>query len=376
MKVVLVHDYIKEYGGAERVLETLHELYPDAPIYTSVFYPQFLGPHRKRFEKMQIHTSWLQYLPFGYKFISPFRLVSPWVFKHFDLSSYDVIIVSQTGAYFPNFVKKGHAKLLTYTHTPPRYLYGYKTAREWKNNPVLRVLGELANHFLRLADFRASQNVDQFIANSEEVKARIKKFYRKDAIVVYPPVLIFKKSETYNLKSKTYYLAGGRLARAKGMDVIIDAFVKNGKSLKIFGKGFAGYEEELRVKIDNKKSKIEFVGEVSDEEKMTLMQNAKAYVFASYDEDFGITPVEAMSLGTPVITYKSGGVKETVIEGETGMFYEPNTPEALERAVEQFEKMNLRGDDCKKQAQKFAKEQFIKRIEEVVRSVPVIDQDA
>jgi glycosyltransferase involved in cell wall biosynthesis len=317
---------------------------------------------------MDIHTSWLQYLPFSYKFISLFRIVSPWVFKHFDLSSYDVIIVSQTGAYFPNFVKKGQAKLATYTHTPPRYLYGYKTAREWKNNPILRVLGELANHFLRLADFRASRNVDQFIANSEEVKSRIKKFYRRDAVVIYPPVEIAKESKPDKTKSNSYFLAGGRLARAKGMDVIIDAFVKNGESLKIFGKGFAGYEDELKAKMEDRRSKIEFVGEVSDEEKMTLMKDAKAYIFASYDEDFGITPVEAMSLGTPVIAYKSGGVKETVIDGKTGLFYEPNTPEALERAVEKFKKLNLKAEDCRKQAQKFAKEQFIKRIEEVVLS--------
>lgn len=369
MKIALVHDYIKEYGGAERVLETLREMYPDAPIYTSVFYPQFLGPHRKRFEKMHIHTSWLQYLPFGYKFISLFRIVSPWVFKNFDLSAYDVIIVSQTGAYFPNFVKKGHTKLITYTHTPPRYLYGYKTAREWKNNPILRVLGELANHFLRLADFQASKNVDQFIANSEEVKARIKKFYRNDAVVVYPPVEIANiknQISKQSSKSKDYFLAGGRLARAKGMDIIIDAFIQNGKSLKIFGKGFAGYEDELKSKVKNQKAKIEFVGEVSDNEKLELMQNAKAYIFASHDEDFGITPVEAMSVGTPVIAYKSGGVKETVIDGRTGVFYEPNTAEKLDKAVKIFEKMKIKTGDCTKQAEKFSKEQFEKKIHAII----------
>jgi hypothetical protein len=117
------------------------------------------------------------------------RLASPFVFKNFDLSKFDVIIVSQTGAYFPNLIHKGQAKLICYTHTPPRYLYGYKTAREWKKNKVLLVLGEIANHFLRIIDFNAAQNVDQFIANSEEVRARIKKFYRKDAVVIYPPAV-------------------------------------------------------------------------------------------------------------------------------------------------------------------------------------------
>ncbi len=368
MKVAIVHDYIKEYGGAERVLETLHEVYPDATIYTSVYCPSYLGPHRQRFEKMHIKTSFLQYIPFKEKLLSPFRLISPLIFKLFDLSSYDVILISQTGAYFPNFVRKGKATLITYTHTPPRYLYGYKTAREWKKNKIFFVLAEIANHFLRLADFSAAQNVDQFICNSEEVRKRIQKWYRKDAIVIYPPVDIASIKQLKNKKksnSESYYLAGGRLARAKGMDVIIDAFNHNKKPLKVFGKGFAGYGEELRKKA---KKNIEFVGEVTDEEKLQLMVDAKAFIFASYDEDFGITPVEVMGTGTPVIAYRSGGVQETVVEGKTGVFYAPNTPSELVEAVEKFEKAKIKKEDCIKQAQKFSKERFVKEIKRVITS--------
>lgn len=188
MKIALVHDYIKEYGGAERVLEALHELYPDAPVFTTVYCPEFLGPHQERFRNWDIRTSVAQYLPFKDKLISPLRLVAPFLFRNWDFSGFDVIIVSATGAYCPNLIDKKSAKLICYCHTPPRYLYGYATARDWKKNPIFRVLGELANHFLRLVDFKSSQNVDLFIANSEEVKARIKKFYRKEAVVVYPPV--------------------------------------------------------------------------------------------------------------------------------------------------------------------------------------------
>src|SRR5690606_6966157 len=131
MKIALVHDYIKEYGGAERVLEALHAIYPEAPVYTSLYYPSFLGPHKERFEKMDIRYTWMQHIPFSYKLISPLRLLSPLAFRMLDLSEFDVIITSQTGAYFPNLVKKGKpstgsgsngAKLISYTHTPPRYL--------------------------------------------------------------------------------------------------------------------------------------------------------------------------------------------------------------------------------------------------------------
>src|SRR3989344_2800931 len=148
MKIALVHDYIKEYGGAERVLETLHEIFPDAPIYTSVYLPEFLGPHKARFEKMDIHSSFFQYVPFSHKLLSPFRIISPFAFWLFDFSKYDVIIVSQTGAYFPNCIRKGNAKLICYTHTPPRYLYGYMTARQTPRNLFVKGLMLFVFHFL------------------------------------------------------------------------------------------------------------------------------------------------------------------------------------------------------------------------------------
>lgn len=367
MKIAIVHDYIKEYGGAERVLEELVKIFPNAQIYTSIYLPSYLGPHEERFKNFKIHTSFLQFFPFKAKLISPFRLIAPFAFMSINLSRYDVVLVSQTGAYFPNLVSKGNAKLICYTHTPPRYLYGYKTARDWKNNKFKLAVGSLMNHFLRMVDYHASKNVDLFIANSQEVASRIKKFYRRTSIVIYPPVEISSKSET-RTSDKKYYLAGGRLARAKGTDIILKAFVQNKKLLKIFGKGFAGFEEELLAKIDGKKSNIEFVGEVSDIEKFELMKNGKAYIFASFDEDFGITPVEAMSTGTPVIAYKSGGVKETIVDRKTGVFYEPNTPEALNEVIKQFEKSKINPEICRNQAEKFSNKIFEKKIKEIVKN--------
>lgn len=362
MKIAIVHDYLKEFGGAERVLEELIKLYPDADVYTSLYAPEFLGPHKKRFEQYDIKTTFLNNIPFKHKLISPLRLVSPLAFKSLDLSKYDVVIVSQTGAYFPNLVKHKKGRLITYTHTPPRYLYGYATAREWRKNRLFYAGALVANHVLRMVDFEASKNVDQFIANSEEVASRIKKFYRRDAIVVYPPVHI---PNVVKGKKEEFYLTGGRLARAKGIDVVVKAFNKNGLPLKIFGKGFAGFEEELK---SIARENIEFVGEVTDEEKFELMAQSKAFVFASYDEDFGITPVEAMGVGTPVIAYRSGGVKETVIDEKTGVFYDENTPESLNNAIEKFEKIKINPDDCVARAEKFSEKEFDKKIKEVVEN--------
>jgi glycosyltransferase involved in cell wall biosynthesis len=395
MKVAIVHDYIKEYGGAERVLEALCEIYPDADVYTSIYAPEFLGPHRSRFEKYQIKTTFLNHIPLRHKLISPLRLLSPLAFMSLDLSKYDVVIVSQTGAYFPNIVGSKKQKairsassgqeskkpiLICYTHTPPRYLYGYATARNWKKNKLFAGIAHVANHFLRMIDFNASKNVDFFIANSEEISGRIKKFYKRDATVIYPPVDVSSKYKEVNIKdgrseksknakylihNTSYYLTGGRLARAKGIDVIVKAFNKNGLPLKIFGKGFAGFEEELRK---TAKNNIEFIGEINDKEKMDLMSGAKAFIFASYDEDFGITPVEAMSVGTPVIAYKSGGVKETVLQSRTGLFYDLNTPEALSEALERFGKLKINPEDCIRQAEKFSSIRFKKAIEKFVNS--------
>src|SRR6185312_15354562 len=231
MKVALVHDYIKEYGGAEKVLEALHELFPDAPIFTSVYLPEYLGPLKERFLDWDIRTSFLQHMPFNAKLISPFRLLSSQVFNSFDFSRYDVIITSATGGYIPNSLDKKNARLICYCHTPPRYLYGYATARNLSKNKILQEAAHVANHFLRMQDFQAAQNVDQYVANSEEVANRIKKFYRKDATVIYPPVDVSDRRQVTSDKRKKYYLAGGRLARAKHIDLIIKACIELGVPL-------------------------------------------------------------------------------------------------------------------------------------------------
>ena len=373
MKVAIVHDYLKEYGGAERVVEALLEIWPGAPVYTTVFLPKFAGPHRGRVEKWKVRTTWLQYLPFKAKLLSPFRFIAPWIFKNIDLSDYGLVIVSAAGTYTsPNFVKTGKkTKLICYCHTPPRYLYGYPVANPWDEviwRKILKFFGQVPLHFLRLLDFKAAQKPDLFIANSEEVAARIEKFYRRKAKVVYPPVDIDQGVIAAKKHPKQdYYLTGGRLARHKGQDIAIRACTKLGVPLRVFGGGFAAYGEKQLKTIAGRK--IEFLGEVTEEKKWELMAGARAFIFPSEMEDFGIVPVEAMSAGTPVIALAQGGVLETVVEGQTGVFFQERSVNSLITAIKEFEKMKFNPRDCVKQARKFSKERFIKAIEEYIRKL-------
>ncbi len=370
MKVALVHDYIKEYGGAERVLETLHEVWPEAPVYTTVYLPEFLGPHRERFKDWKIVTSWFQNVPYVHKLISPLRLLSPLVFENWDFSQFDVVIVSATGAYFPNLLVLEPKTLhICYCHTPPRYLYGYPTARNWKKHWWGRMMGELLNHRLRQIDFLSYQRPDYIVANSEEVKRRIVKFYRREAEVIYPPVDVKSKVKSQKskiqVKSENYFLAGGRLARAKHIDLAIEACNKLKLLLKVFGKGFADYGEELKKMAG---PTIEFVGEVNDEELDELYRGAKALIYPSEQEDFGIMPVEAMAEGRPVIAYRSGGVEETVVEGKTGVFLNELSVASLIEAINKLNRLAIKREDCRKQAENFSKERFKKEIKKFVET--------
>ena len=384
-RIALVHDYLKEYGGAESVLETLSDIYPQADIFTSVYLPKFFGPHQSRLTKKwqaRVHTSFLQYLPFKAKLISLFRFISPLAFKSFNFSSYHLIITSATGAYFPNALNKGKAKLICYCHTPPRYLYGLATARDLKSAPILNFFAQIAFHFLRLLDFKYAQNVDQFISNSATTLLRIQKFYRKDAIVINPPVYLAEASAKADLShvgvnhdspfNKRFYLAGGRLARAKRYDIAILACNKLKLPLKIFGRDFAGHLDELKAIAG---PTVEFLGEVNQAEKTKLFTNAQAYFMCSDNEDFGIVTVEAMAHGTPVIGYNSGGVAETVIDGKTGVLFDNLTPDSCVKAIQKFQKLfysrhceqsEAISKACISQAQKFSPQVFTSKIKKLI----------
>ena len=222
-------------------------------------------------------------------------------------------------------------------------------------------MGEVVNHFLRLVDFKSSQNVDYFIANSKNVAERIKKFYRRESTVIYPPVELNQELRIRDQEKKDYFLTGGRIAKPKHIGLVVQTFEKLNLPLVVFGREFPG-----SGKLKTQNSKVRLVGEVSDEEKMDLMRGAKAYIFAGEDEDFGITPVEAMSVGAPVVAYRSGGVVESVIEEKTGLFFDELTVNSLSRAIAQLNNRIIRPADCIRQAKKFSKERFKREMKDFV----------
>lgn len=368
MKVALVHDQISEYGGAERVLETLSEMYPDAPIYTAFYKKDSLA--WKRFKNKKIIPSWAHYIPFfSTKLHSPLRFLAPWIWGSFDFSKYDVVITSASWYITKGVTLSRKPVEICYCHTPPRWLYGYRTSVEWQRFWPIKLYGTIVGHFMRMYDYSASQKVDYFIANSEEVKARIKKFYSRDAEVIYPPVSLSQKSKVESQNSRRdYYFIVSRIVGAKGLDLAVETALKLGIKLKIAGAP-AGYYTEHNKLREMAKGKVEFLGHVSDEELVELYSGAKAFFALAKDEDFGITPVEAMACGTPVIAYHGGGYKETVVDGKTGIFFHELSVSSLVDAVKKFERLTIRQEDCRKQAEKFSKERFKREIAAFVQKV-------
>lgn len=368
MKVALVHDYLNDFGGAERVLMALAEIWPDAPIYTAFYRPNSLA--YQRFSDRDIRTSWAQKVPFfKEKLHSPLRFMAPMVWESFNFDEYDVVI-SSSSWYMPKGVLTRPETLhICYCHTPPRYLYGFNTSIDWKKSWFIRRYADLVNPFMREYDYLSSQRVDEFIANSKNVAARINKFYRRDSRVIYPPAEIDNKLEIQNSQNKDYYLVISRLVGGKGLPLVVEAANRARVPLKIVGAPSGWSSEHEKIK-EMAGGTIEFLGYVADDELASLYANAKAFLALAEDEDFGITPVEAMSVGTPVIAYRGGGYKETIIEGKTGIFVDELTAQAVTEAMEKLEAKGSKFDRefIKNHAKQFSKDRFIKEIKGFVEA--------
>lgn len=367
MKIAIVHDQLQEFGGAERVLVALKHIYPEADIYTSFYNPKTLGVHARLFSDWNIYTSWAQRIPFVAKLYSPLRFITPYLWETLDLQSYDLVI-SSSGSYMSKgIVTKPETLHICYLHHPPRYLYFYETAREWKKYWPVRIYAYLVNHGLRIWDFLSSSRVDYFVANSEETKHRIEKFYRRESCVIYPPVDIPDTLPQYDSNTKqTYYITTSRLARAKHIDILIHAANQYHFELKIVG---SGRDEDYLKSIAGKT--VTFLGTVPDTELPALYHNAKAFLFASKDEEFGIAPIEAMGHGLPVVSLASGGLKETVHEGKNGYLFADLAIESIYQKISLLEQLSPESYEIMRKtsrlhAEKYSLQRFKTEIETFV----------
>lgn len=355
LKVAIVHDWLVGLGGAERVVESLLKLFPQAEIYTSVYRQDKLPI----LQNATIHTSFLQNWPKAKTKHQLYSMLRPIAFEMFDFSDYDLVI-SSSSAESKGVITRTETLHVAYIHTPIRYYWGgYDDYIAQPGfgvlNPAARTVLPRVVKKLRYWDFAAAQRPDHLIANSYEVAGRIKQYYKRDSEVVHPPINVERFIDK-QASQGDYYLIVSRLIPYKRIDLAIQACNRLGKRLIVAGRGS---EEKMLTKMAG--PTIEFVPYPSDSEVEKLFLNCKAFLFPAF-EDFGITPVEAMSAGKPVICYGKGGAIESVVDGKTGLYFGKQTTDSLVKAIEKFEKMEFNPEYIRQHARTFSEARFIDQI--------------
>ncbi len=356
MKIALIHDHLIQEGGAERVLKVFQEIWPDAPTYTLLYDQKKLG---EIFKGKDIRTSFLQKWPGSLNHYQWFLPIMPIATESYDLMDYDVVL-SSCSAMAKGIITRSNTIHFCYCHTPTRYLWSdtHRYLEELKYNRLIKKFIPSVLNRLRIWDQLSAQRVDFFLANSKNVSDRIKKYYRRESKIIHPPVETncFKISE----KIDKYFLTGGRLVAYKKFDLTVQAFNRLGIPLKIFGSG----PEEKKLK-SMAKNNIEFLGKVNQNELALLYSKAISFIHPQI-EDFGITAVESMACGRPVIAYSAGGACETVVENKTGKFFEEQTWEALADTIVRFKPEIYNPIEIKNYAEQFSVEKFKKEIKILV----------
>lgn len=406
MKFAIVFDDLIQFGGAERLLLAVHELYHDAPIYTSLASDEWTM--RCKEKNIRLVTSWMQGLPFKKSLNRFYGLLGlhAVAFESFKFDDFDVVL-SISARFAHGIITKPSTIHICYMNSPGRMFWepwDYFEREGFLQNKLIRGLFWIfASPFLtllRLWDYACAQRVDFFIANSKTPQARIRKYYKRDAEVIYPfaddligvnqGAVIPMTSDPADPQkagrglsedgnATPYFLVVTRLSPWKRVDIAIEACKIAGTNLKIIGEG-SDKNRLIKIAMDDRtafdaptnpapqKSTIEFLGYVSDQEKIQVMQNCQALIITQ-KEDFGITALEVMTLGRPVLAYKSGGVLETVIEGVTGEFFDPQTPQALAQKLSNFNPSNYSSQVCKNRAREFSKQKFLTQVDEFVKKV-------
>ncbi len=352
MKKALIHDWFYTSGGGEKVVESILRIWNDCEVYALI---DFLNDEDRNriLQGKKVTTSFIQKLPTAKKNHRKFLQLFPLAIESLDVSNFDIIL-SSSSSIAKGVLTNQNQLHICYCHSPMRYAWNLHFDYLKSKGLQSGIIGFYARHVLhkiRQWDVINSYRVDYFIANSHYIAKRIKKVYNRDATVIYPPV----NTDEFQLyeEKETYYVAAGRLVSYKKIDIIIQAFNNlTKKKLYIVGDG----PEKTKLK-KLASDHIQFLGNISQKKLVTLLQRAKAFVFAA-DEDFGILPVEAQSCGTPIIAYKKGGLLETVIENETGVFFDKQVPESIVDAINRFEKIHFPPYKIRQNALRFSKDRF------------------
>lgn len=350
MKIALVHDYLVQYGGAERVLQAFTELFPYAPIYTLIHDDEAM---RGQFADKRIYTSFLQNLPFSRKRHRFFPPLMPLAIEEFDFTKYDIVL-SDSSSYAKGIITRPETLHICYMHTPMRYAWDdcQKYTQDFGFPNFVKKLVPFFMSPIRLWDKGSADRVDRYLANSQFVAKRIKKYYRKEATVIHPPVNVDQFYIAKPEERKDYFLMVGRLIAYKRHDIAIEAFNRLGLPLKIIGRG-----PEMKRLQKMAGPTIEFLGRVSEEELPKYYAECRGFVFPQ-EEDFGIVAIEAMASGRPLIAYRGGDIVEHMEEGQMGVYFDEQTPEAIVQAMALFDENRYDAASIRSRALRFDKEQF------------------
>jgi len=357
----LVHDHLMQAGGAEKVLEVLAEMFPRAPIFTLMYDQKVIDRY---FPGRHIEASIIQRIPFGRSHYRWFMPLMPMAVEFFDLKNYDLII-SSTSSFAKGVITTEETRHICYCHTPTRYIWSdtHQYINELKYNKYFKKIISLVLNYIRIWDRLAADRVDEFITNSKTAQQRIKKYYRRDSAIIYPSI----EEEKFRIAGEIgdYYLAGCRLVPYKRVDIVVKAFKEMpDKKLKVYGDGL---DMDRLIGLAGEAKNIEFLGRVSDEARGELYSRCQAYINPQ-KEDFGITIVEAMASGRPVIALRAGGAMETVSEGKHGVFFDTETPEEIINAVNKIESLKFNSQEIREHALRFSKANFKRKMEDYINN--------
>lgn len=359
MSVALVHDWLNQIGGAENVLESMARMFPGAPIYTSMYWPA-LNAQRPAFADWHIRTSFMQRLPGVLRHHQWYLPLYPLAFEQFDLHGYELVLSNKSG--FCHGVLTGPDTChICYCLTPTRFIWSFDSYAQ-REEGAGRALGPLLRpviSYLRLWDRQAADRVDHFVAISRTVQQRITKYYRRDSVIIYPPVDTDRFVPSAQ-PGGDYYLAGGRLIPYKRLDLAVRAFTQLGLPLVVYGEG----RDTASLKAIAGPN-VTFLGQVSWDRLVDLFQHCRAFVFPGL-EDFGIAPLEAQATGRPVIAFAGGGSLDTVIDGVTGVLFEQQTVAALVAAVERCADLAFDPGVIRQHALRFSEQRFRRELDDYI----------